>query len=75
VENPSLGGLLSFKTNIFEVAGIPQRVEVTLDRSLIVDISGVGEDSCFDRFSRNAAITVNSYVGNYILLSHRPGAE
>ena len=69
VKNPALGGLLPFEADVFEVAGIPQGVEITLDCSLIVHIPGLGEDSGFDGIDRNAAVAVNPNVGDQILLA------
>src|SRR5207237_1733032 len=43
MKDPALGRGLALETNILELAGIRQRVEVTHDRRLVVDISRTHE--------------------------------
>jgi hypothetical protein len=58
-----------------KVSSIPKGVEIALDRGRIVDVSGMSENSSLDGFGRDAAIAVNLYFDNHVLLPVRPGAE
>ena len=42
MNQPSLGGLLAFEADIFEISRVPQRIEVALDGRLIVNIARRG---------------------------------
>jgi hypothetical protein len=68
VDDPALGGLLALKPDILEVSRIPQRVEVTLDRRLIVYVADPAENSGLDGFLRNSSAAVNLNVNDQILL-------
>ena len=68
VDDPALGGLLALKPEILEVSRIPQRVEVTLDRRLVVYVTHPGEDSGLDGFLRNSPAAVNLNLDDQILL-------
>jgi hypothetical protein len=50
-------------------------VVVALKRSLVVNIPGVSENSCFNGFSRNTAIAMNLDPSNHVLLTHGCGAQ
>jgi hypothetical protein len=67
--------LFAFKANVFEVSGIPQRVEVAFEGGRIVNVSGMSEDSGFNSFGGDAAIATDVNSGYHVLLPYRPGTE
>ena len=75
VQDPSLWSLFAFKANVFEISGIPKRVEVALDGSRIVNVSGVGEDSGPDGFGGDTAIATDVNSSDYVLLADCRGTE
>src|SRR5579862_8393591 len=75
MDDPALGGLLALETDIFKVSSVPQGVEVAFQRRFVIDVAGVGENSGFDGFCRNAAIAMGNYLDNQILLPDSPSAK
>jgi hypothetical protein len=68
VEDPSFGRLLTFETDVLEVAGVPQGVEVALKSREIVDIANVGENAGLDSVGGDASVAMNSDADYQILL-------
>src|SRR5262249_14428062 len=68
-------GLLALKADVFEIACVPQRVEIPLNRGLIVDVAGVGKNPAADGIGRNAAVAVNDDLGGYGLLRRKSSTE
>ena len=56
---PTLGSLFPGKADILEVAGVPQRIEIALQRGGVIDITRMGEDARLDRFCGNPAVALN----------------
>ena len=52
----ALGGVLFFDADVFEVAGVPERVEVALDGTGVVVIADVGVEAGEDRLLGDAAV-------------------
>ena len=67
------GRLLPFKADVFEIAGIPQGVEVALKAGGVVDIAGVGENPRLHGIGRNAPVAVDHDFSDQILL--RPSSR
>ena len=66
---PAFGCLLALDTNVFEVAGVPQGIEVALQGGLIVNVAFLGEDSGFYGVYRNATVPLYDDSGNDVFLS------
>jgi hypothetical protein len=72
---PALGYLFALEADIVEIAGIPQRVEVAFQGSLVVNVACLGKETGADGLGRDAAVTVNDDVVNEVALSQsRNGA-
>ncbi len=56
VQDLALGGVLFFDADVFEVAGVPERVEVALDGGWVVVVADVGVEAGEDRFLGDAAV-------------------
>ncbi len=56
VENFALGGVFLFNADVFEVAGVPERVEVTLHGCGVVIVPDVRIEAGEDRFLGDAAV-------------------
>ncbi len=56
VEDDALFCIFSLNAQVFKVAGVPERIEVALDRNRVVGVAGMGEEARKDRFLGNAAI-------------------
>ena len=56
---PPLRSLFPAKADVLEVTGVPQRIEIALQRGGIVDVAGVSEDARLDRFRGNSAISLD----------------
>src|SRR5262249_30736718 len=69
VNDPALCGLFAFKPDVLEVRRVPQRIEVSFERSLVVHISRLGEDTSFDRFTRDTTVARNPDVNNQVFLT------
>jgi len=77
MQDPAFGGGFALKANVFEVAGIPQRVEIALDRRLVIDIPRAREDVGTDGFCGNATVPVdlNGAHDVGLLLSKQRGRQ
>ena len=69
MKNPPLVALFTLKTDVLEVAGIPERIKVPFNGSLIVDVSGLAENSSLNRVYRNAPIAMNFNIDDEVVLS------
>src|SRR5258708_7745120 len=67
-EPPAFGSLFAAKLYILEITCVPQRVEITFQRSCVVNVARVCEDACADRFGRNAAVFPNIDFGDSLAL-------
>src|ERR1039458_3227128 len=63
---PALGGLLTEELDVFEVARVPQGVEVAFQRGGIVNVPGLGEDAGLDGIGGNAAVAADINLRNNI---------
>src|SRR6266404_108643 len=59
VQNPAFGSGFTLNANVLEVVCIPERVEVALDSSRVVDVSGTSEDVGANCLGGNAAVAVD----------------
>lgn len=75
MNDPSLIGLLALEPEVFEITGIPEGVEVTFQRRLVVDVAWFGEHACSDSLSGDAAVAVNHRFDDQILLSQRDSTQ
>jgi hypothetical protein len=77
MQDPAFGCGLALEANVFEIAGIPQRIEVSLYCSLVVDIPRTREDVCADGFCGNATVSVdlNSAHDIRLLLRKQHGRQ
>ena len=55
---PALGSLFAAEADVFEIAGVPQRVEIALQGGGVVNIAGMGENARLDGFGGNAAVAL-----------------
>lgn len=62
VNDDALRSVLPFKAKVVVVAGIPERVEVSLKSLRIVDIASAGEYACPYGLRRNAAVPVDQHL-------------
>ena len=56
IEDDAFLCVFAFDAQIFEVAGVPERVEIALDGDGVVDIAGVGEEPRQDGFLGDAPV-------------------
>ena len=75
VENPSLGRLLALNADVFEISGVPQRIEIALYGGWVVNVPGFCEDSRFDGFGGNAAVAVDPNIHDEVFLGQQGGAQ
>ena len=75
VEDPALGALFALKADVFEVAGVPEGVEVALEGGGVIDVADFGEDAGFYGFGGDAAAAVNLDADDEVLLTGRRGGE
>jgi len=68
VNDPAFRGSFSLETDVLEKAGVPQGVEIPLDRALIVDVPWLGEDVGADHIRRNGTVPVDLDFGNHVRL-------
>ena len=68
MKDPAFRSGLAFEANVFKISGVPQRIEVALDRSLVVHITWMGKNMRFDHVRGNASIAVDLNFGDQILL-------
>src|SRR5690349_14682198 len=73
MDSPAFRRLLALDADVFEVAGIPQGVEVALEPGGVVDIARVGKDASLHRVRGDAAIAVNDNLSDQVLLRPSPG--
>jgi hypothetical protein len=66
---PAFGRLFFLEPDVLEIPGIPQRVEVPIEGSFVVDVTGPGEDSAADGVRRNSPVAVDHDLGNDFLLA------
>ena len=57
--------------DVFEVARVPQRIEIALQRRRVVNVAGLGEDSRQNRLFGDSSVAGDLNVGNDVGL--RPG--
>jgi hypothetical protein len=69
VDAPTLRRLLALEPDVLEVTGIPQRVEVAIQGSLVIDIAGAGENSPSNRLRRNPPVSMDYDLRDDFLLS------
>jgi hypothetical protein len=74
-EPPAFGRLFAQKLDVLEISRVPQRIEVAFQRSLIVNIAGLGEDAGEDSVFGDAAISDHIDFGNDVALRPRFGAR
>jgi len=75
VKDPTLGILFPLKANVFKIASVPERVEVTLDGRRVIHVADFGEDAGFDRVGRYTAIAVGLNADNELLLAENRGRQ
>ena len=68
VEDPTLGGLVALEANVFEIAGVPQRVEIALQGGGVIDVADAGKNARLYGFDRNAAVAVDADADDQISL-------
>ncbi len=61
--------------NVLEVVGIPQGIEIALESADVIDIAGAGKMRARMVSAGNAAIAVDLYGRDYILLAHAGDRE
>ena len=66
VQDFALGGVLFFDADIFEIAGVPQRVEIALDGGWIVVVADVRVEAGEDGFLGDAAVADDPDFGDDI---------
>jgi hypothetical protein len=71
MNDPALGGGFALEADVFEEASVPERIEVALDGSLIVNVARVREDVGENHVFRNTTISVNVDSSNDIGLHLR----
>jgi hypothetical protein len=59
VEDPAFVALLALEADVFEVAGVPESVEVALEGGGVVDVANFAEDAGSDGVSGDAAVAVD----------------
>src|ERR1700683_2215230 len=67
-DSPSFGSLFAKELDVFEVARIPQRIEIAFQRSGIVDVSRLGEDARPDGVGGNAPVAGWNNLRNHVRL-------
>ena len=67
VNDPALGRLLALDAQVVKVAGVPQGIEVALQRRLVVNIAGAGEHAGADGVGRDAAVAVDDDLFDHVL--------
>ena len=75
MQYPALGSLLPLEADVFEISGIPERVEIAFQGCRIVGITGAGKDARLDGFSGDLAVAGDLDIREDILLRHRPGGR
>ena len=75
VNAPTLGRLLTFEPNVFEIPGVPKRIEVALDCGGIIHIAGSAKDAGTNRLRRNASVAMNYNFRDDVLLPTAEGAK
>src|SRR3974390_2127342 len=73
VDTPALGGLLALNSEVVEVAGVPEGVEVTFQGLLVIHVARTGEHAGTYGVGWNAAVAVDDDFLNHPLLS--PGGR
>src|SRR5579863_2619586 len=68
---PALRGLFTRELDVFEVAGVPQRVEIALHGGRVVNIARFGKNTSPDGLRRDAPVTGDVDLGDNVVL--RPG--
>ena len=66
VKDDALLGVLALNAQILEIAGVPERVEVALDRNRIVSIAGMGEHPGQDGFLGDAPVADDADLVNRV---------
>jgi len=75
VEDDTLLGVFALQAEIFEIAGVPQRIEVALDGNGIVVVADVGKQARQDGFFGDAAVADDADLVNGLgLLGKRSNA-
>ena len=75
VNDPALRRLLAFETQIVEVAGVPERVEIALQTRLVVDVAAASGHARLDGVGRNAPVSSRHDIGDDSLLRQRHCAQ
>src|SRR3974390_735655 len=73
VDTPALGGLLALNSEVVEVAGVPEGIEVTFESLLVIHVARTGEHAGTYGVGWNAAVAVDDDSFNHPLLS--PGGR
>src|SRR5215467_594866 len=68
VENPSLGRLLALNADVFEISGVPQRIEIPLYGGWVVNVPRFCEDPRFDGVGGDAAVAVDPNIHDEVFL-------
>ena len=67
--------LLAFDTQVVEISGVPQRIEVPFQRRLVVNVTGAGEHAGLDGVSRDPPVAMDNNFDYHIVLLCRAGAR
>jgi hypothetical protein len=68
MKDPAFRSGFTFEANVFKKSGVPQRIEIALDRGLVIHITWMGKNMRFDHVRGNASIAVHLNFCDQILL-------
>ena len=71
VKDPAFGRGLTLKADVFEESRVPQRVEVSLNCCLIINIARMGKDVRFDHICGHTAVPVDLNLHDQVLLGKK----
>jgi hypothetical protein len=66
MQDPTPGCRFALEANVLKIISVPQRVEVSLQSRLVVNVSRAGEDVRTDGFCGNAAVTMDLNGTDYV---------
>ncbi len=69
MDTPALGGLFFLEPYVLEVVSVPQGVEIAVERRLVINIPGTGENTSAHRVRRDAPVSVDDDLSNDFLLA------
>ena len=75
MDDPALGRLFAFDSQIVEIAGVPQGIEVPFQGLLVIHVARLGEHAGTNGFRRNPAVAMDHDTFHHVLLRYAGPGE